>query len=105
MTNPPTDRRLGAVLMSAVGLLILGGLIALCLWYLWWPQHVLWARNAYGMASVGAWTGWEGFLASAAFWFFELRGRTVVTVLGVALWMAFAWLLVNRLWITRNQQR
>lgn len=77
--------RVAALTLAAVAL-------TLAVWYLWRPGHIVWARNAYGMTAVGAWSGFEGFSAFMAYWFFELRGRTVVTVAALAGWMAAAWL-------------
>ena len=91
--------------MAALGLLLLASLIGLGLWNLWRPEHVVWAKNAYGMAQAGAWEGWEGFVASMAFWFFDLKGRTAATLLGIAVWVACAWFLAYRLLIKPGHSR
>ena len=58
---------------------------------LWRPGHLLWARNAYGMAQAGAWTGGDAFLAFMTYWFLEMHGRTVVTIALLGGWLWGAW--------------
>ncbi|SFF33983.1 hypothetical protein SAMN04489711_1393 [Paracidovorax wautersii] len=70
---------------------ILTAVFAMVVWYVWRPSHLVWARNAYAMTQAGAWDGWEGFIALLAYWFFELRGRAIVTVLAMVLWCLSAW--------------
>jgi len=83
-------------LLSGLWLIALAFVLAVMVWYLWRPSHVVWARNAYGMAQVGAWEGLQGFSAYVLFWFFHLRGRTVVAVLSIALWIWVFWRLFGR---------
>ncbi len=58
---------------------------------LWNPDHLTWARNAYGMAQVGAWEGWRGFVATIVYWFFELKGRTLVSTAMLGAWIVGVW--------------
>ena len=96
MTNPAVDRKATVWLAVVIGLMVMGALLALSIWYLWRPEHMVWARNAYGMADAGAWTGWEAVMATFAYWFFELKGRTVLTVLALAMWIGCVWFLAGR---------
>lgn len=91
MTSRANKRGRLGIVVGAIGLLAAGCLLALGLWFLWRPEHVVWARNAYGMAEVGAWTGWDGFQAYLAYGFFEWKGRTALTAFAVLLWLASAW--------------
>lgn len=90
------DRTPAVWIAVVLGLMVMGAFLALGIWYLWRPGHMVWARNAYGMADVGAWTGWEAVMATSAYWFFELKGRTVVTVLALAIWIGSAWFFAVR---------
>lgn len=81
----------GQLVLASIGLLALAASLAAMVWYLWRPSHLVWVRNAYGMAQVGAWGGAEGFGALLLYWFFELRGRTVVTALAVVIWGLACW--------------
>ncbi len=73
-----TERvRRGAVRLA---LIIACGLVFLWVGVvIWEPGNILWAKNAYGMARAGAWTGLDAFGATAAYWFFTLNGRTVLS--------------------------
>lgn len=62
---------------------------SLTLWWLWLPQHVVWARNAYAMSLAGVYEGAATIGASIAYWFIALYGRTVVSV--AFLLIAIAW--------------
>lgn len=64
--------------------------------FLWEPEHLTWAHNAYGMAKVGAWDGGHGFVAMVAYWFFELKGRSLVSMAMLCAWIGCAW------WWVRN---
>lgn len=55
--------------------------IAVCIWIIWSPTFVVWAKNAHGMARNGTWTGSEAAIATFAYWFLELKGRTVTSIL------------------------
>lgn len=76
------------------GLLIAAGCALLFLalgMVMWMPGNVLWARNSYGMAQAGAWTGMQALAARLVYWFYQLGGRTVLTclmlvVLGWLVW-------------------
>ena len=46
---------------------------------IWDPTNPIWARNAYGMSQVGAWTGIEAVGAYVAYWFYEFWGRTILS--------------------------
>lgn len=46
----------------------------------WSAENLLWSRNAYAMAQAGSWTGLEAFAAWCVYWFFEIGGRTVLSV-------------------------
>lgn len=63
---------------------------------LWDPDHLTWARNAYGMAQVGAWEGGRGVLAVLVHWFFELKGRSLVSTSMLCAWIVCVW------WWVRN---
>lgn len=74
----------------------LAAALAMAVWYVWRPSHLVWARNAYAMTQAGAWEGWEGFSALLVYWFFELRGRTVVALLSMLTWFLSAWSVLGR---------
>lgn len=95
LSNVATDaswRVRGARLVLAATVALLFGAVGIVLWD---PNSVLWARNGYGMAQAGAWTGMAAMAAQVAYWFYELKGRVVVSfgmlvVLGWMLWRAYA---------------
>lgn len=71
---------------------VLATALAGVVWWLWLPSHIVWTRNAYGMAEVGAWSGLDAWWATLVHWFFALQGRAVITVAVLAAWI---WLAMN----------
>lgn len=78
--------------LVAIGLLLVSTALAMAVWD---PNNLLWARNGYGMAQVGAWTGLQAVWAYLVYWFFEFWGRTVLSSAMVvlqcwAIWRVYA---------------
>jgi|ERR1035437_1518933 hypothetical protein len=80
-------RRLIYRLLACVALAVLFSLLGGVLWQ---PENILWSHNAYGMAKSGAWTGLDAVWAILVYWFYALRGRTVVTMLMLVVWVLVA---------------
>ena len=59
--------------------------------WLWNPEFLIWARNAHGMAEIGAWDGMRGVMATSVYWFFELKGRSLVTMTVLCAWIVCVW--------------